>query len=61
MRGRVAGLHHPPDAAFERYAGRREFRPDVGHVTGDAGAEDEAPFADLIEGGELMRQHHRIA
>jgi hypothetical protein len=54
-------LHHAPDTGFERYTRRREFRPDVGHVAGDARPEDEPSVADLVERGELMRQHHRIA
>src|SRR3546814_10605034 len=34
---------------------------DVLHVGGDADAEDDAAFRYLVEGRDLMRQHHRVA
>ena len=59
--GQPQAFHHAADAAFERHARRGEFRPDIGHVAGDARPEDKPSLADLIERGELMRQHDRVA
>ena len=52
-RGRAAALEHAADALLERHAAGDELGADVRHVAGDADAEDEAAFADLVERRDL--------
>ena len=59
--GEAEALHHPADPTLKRHPGGDEFRADIRDVAGDAGAEHQPAFADLVEGGELVRQHDRIA
>ena len=61
---RAAQLHafeQPPDALLERHARGHELGADVGNVGGDADAQDHAPLRDLVERGDLLRQHDGIA
>jgi len=59
--GEPQPLHHAADPSLKRHARRDEFRADIRHVAGDAGAKHQPALADLVEGGELVRQHDRIA
>ena len=54
-------FEHASDALFERHAAGDELGADVRHVAGDADAEDEAAFADLVQGRDAVRQHDRVA
>src|SRR5215472_7605851 len=58
---KTQAFHHAADTALERYPGGAELCPNIGQIIGDARAEHQPALADLVEGGELVREHDRVA
>src|SRR3954466_15011126 len=54
-------FEHASDALFEWHAAGDELGADVRPVAGDANAENEAAFADLVQSRDAVRQHDWVA
>ena len=54
-------FHHTAEAFFPGHAAGFELGADVGNVTGDADAEDDASIGYLVQRGDLVRQQHGVA